>query len=126
MFDWLRILFKRKPTVTVKEVGSSGIGEVSRFKTEVVVKPSATLESNEPPEKQIVVTNEVNPINQYLARPQTATEINKILRNMEIAKRNQQRQQNTLGYGVRGKFKPRSHFEKTQWKLDKKPSEEDD
>jgi len=44
-------------------------------------------------------------------------------RNEEIAKRNLQRQQNTLGHGIRGKFRPRPAFEKKLWKLDKKPEE---
>jgi hypothetical protein len=46
--------------------------------------------------------------------------------NRVIAEKNLERQRNTLGYGVRGKFKPRPHFEKAQWKLDKKAGEEDD
>ena len=45
---------------------------------------------------------------------------------MEIAKRNRERQQNTLGYGLKSRnFRPRPHFEKKLYDLTKKPAEDD-
>jgi hypothetical protein len=51
--------------------------------------------------------------------------VSKVIRNAEIAQKNRERYKNTLGYGLNTKnFKPRGHFEKTQWDLSKKPNED--
>ena len=49
----------------------------------------------------------------------------KELKNKEIAKRNVDKQKSTLGYGLKGSFKPRSSHEKRLWDLSKKIEEED-
>ena len=41
-----------------------------------------------------------------------------------IREANIQRRKDTLGYGVKGKFRPRPAHEKRLWKLDKKPEED--
>lgn len=45
----------------------------------------------------------------------------KDLKDTAIATKNVERRKNTLGYGIRGKFKPRPASEKKLWRLDKKP-----
>jgi len=51
----------------------------------------------------------------------------KRLREMEIAKRNRERKESTLGYGLKGRnFKPRPAFEKKLYDLTKKPGEPED
>lgn len=46
--------------------------------------------------------------------------------NQRIAKQNQEREKAILGYGLHGKFRPRSAYEKKLYDLSKKPSKEED
>jgi len=41
-----------------------------------------------------------------------------------IREANIQRRKDTLGYGLKGKFRPRPAHEKKLWRLDKKPEED--
>lgn len=55
----------------------------------------------------------------------SASSIAKSLKIARIREKNLERRRSTLGYGLRGKFKPRPAFEKRLYDLSKKPKDDD-
>jgi hypothetical protein len=138
MFDWLKKLLTHKPTVTVEHVSGMPVfpgifaelppSESSLHKNNETEKLQRSDESEEK-ERDDAIAQRLKELDEETERIKPSKiAVHDVVKNMRIrsiADRNRQRQQDTLGFGLRGKFKPRSHYEKSLWKLNKKAGDKD-
>jgi len=128
MFDWLRklcsALHRRKQQPSVEHDPIELVQEahepikLNRQKEPIIHDTPHT--NSEPYSRTFIFEIEKETAERKLRLHQAMKEI-KI---SAIREANIQRQHNTLGHGLRGKFKPRPAYEKKMWKLDKKPEED--
>ena len=108
MFEWLKKLFRRqRAKVELKK----GLYPVSALPPHHFGK----LEPTPLPQTKIRQS------------PTPFIDFEKSLRQEQIRLRNQEKQRNTLGYGLKSRnFRPRPAWEKKNFDLSKKPQDEDD